>query len=66
MKSMANHTLLVPRLDDHQPYAARFQKRRALMKVHLTSIESDADLDLRLRAQGTRVLLNLDETITRE
>ena len=51
-------------LDDRQPCVERFQERRALMETRLTSIESDADLDL--RPQGTRVLLNLYKTITPE
>ena len=53
-------------LNDRHPHAERFQERRALIEVLLTSTESDADRDLRLRAQGVRVLLNFDETITRE
>ena len=40
-------------LDDRHPHAERFQERRALIEDLLTSTESDADLDLRLRAQGT-------------
>ena len=42
-----------------KPRAERFQESRPLIKDLLTSTESDAYLDLRLRAQGTRVLLNL-------
>lgn len=40
-------------LDDRHPHAERFQERRALIEDLLTSTESDVDLDLRLRAQGT-------------
>ncbi|GDY23956.1 hypothetical protein LBMAG56_53030 [Verrucomicrobiota bacterium] len=42
-------------LDDRHPHSERFQERGALIEDLLTSTESDADLDLRLRAQGANL-----------
>ena len=45
--------LLAHWLDERHPHRERFIERRALVEGILTSTESDAELDLRLRGQET-------------